>query len=155
MLAKNYPDVKVHGGKTLVVMEGPQFSTRAESLAYRQLGGDIINMSALPEAKLAREAEVGYVTVATSTDYDSWRDTHGPVDVAEVLQTLGQNVAASNEIALTLFDKLHPLLLAREGKPGGISGLEQSMKLAIMTKPEIVPQEAQNSIKFVLDWYGQ
>lgn len=154
-LSCKFPDVKVHGGKTLVVIEGPQFSTHAESLTYRQIGGDIINMSALPEAKLAREAEIGYVTVATSTDYDSWRDAHGPVEVAEVLKALSQNVAASNEVALTLLDKLQPLLLARADKPGGISGLEQSMRFAIMTKPEFIAEEIKNNIKYVLDWYGQ
>lgn len=144
----------MHANKNLVCMEGPQFSTRAESLAYRQLGGDIINMSALPESKLAREAEIGYVTVATATDYDSWRDAHGPVDVAEVLQTLSQNVSASNEVSLTLFDKLQGVLLQRQGKPGGISGLEGSMKMAIMTKPEFVAQKTKDNIKFVLEWYG-
>ncbi|PWN30691.1 purine phosphorylase [Jaminaea rosea] len=155
VLSRNYPDVQVHGNKTLVVMEGPQFSTRAESLAYRQLGGDIINMSALPEAKLAREAEIGYVTVATSTDYDSWREHHGPVDVSEVLKVLKQNVDASNEVSLRLFDVLQPLLLAREGKPGGISGLEGSMKMAIMTQPQNVPEKVKANINFVLDWYGK
>lgn len=155
VLTSSFPDVQVHANKTLVCMEGPQFSTRAESLAYRQLGGDIINMSVLPEAKLAREAEIGYVTVATSTDYDSWRDTSGPVDVAEVMASLSQNVAASNEVCLTLLDKLQPLLESRKGKAGGISGLEGSMKMAIMTKPEFVAQKIQDNIKFVLEWYGQ
>ena len=155
VLSKSYPSVQVHGSKTLVVMEGPQFSTRAESLAYRQLGGDIINMSALPEAKLAREAEIGYVTVATSTDYDSWRETHGPVDVGEVLKVLKQNVEASNEVSLRLFDVLQEVLGRRVGKPGGVSGLEGSMKMAIMTQPQFVPEEVKGNIKYILDWYGE
>lgn len=153
VLASSFPDVQVHSDKTLICMEGPQFSTRAESLAYRQIGGDIINMSVLPEAKLAREAEIGYVTVATSTDYDSWRESSGPVDVAEVLQSLSQNVEASNKVCLTLLDKLQPLLLARKDKQGGISGLEQSMKFAIMTKPQVIAQRTKNNIKYILDWY--
>ncbi|CAO1615132.1 unnamed protein product [Sympodiomycopsis kandeliae] len=153
VLSQSFPEVKVHGSKTLICMEGPQFSTRAESLTYRQIGGDIINMSVLPEAKLAREAEIGYVTVATSTDYDSWKDNAGPVDVAEVLKSLQQNVQASNQVCLTLLDKLHPLLLQRKDKAGGISGLEGSMKLAIMTKPEVIAQKTKDNIKFVLDWY--
>ena len=66
-LAEHSPLVKVHANKTVVCMEGPAFSTRAESNMYRQLGGDIINMSALPEAKLAREAELSYVLIATCT----------------------------------------------------------------------------------------
>lgn len=68
-LAQHAPSVKVHPGKTVVCMEGPAFSTRAESIMYRQLGGDIINMSALPEAKLAREAELSYVLIATGVYY--------------------------------------------------------------------------------------
>jgi 5'-methylthioadenosine phosphorylase len=64
-LQEKAPEVKVHGKKTVVCMEGPAFSTRAESIMYRQWGGDIINMSVLPEAKLAREAELGYVLIAT------------------------------------------------------------------------------------------
>lgn len=155
VLAASFPSVQVHGNKTLICMEGPQFSTRAESLAYRQIGGDIINMSVLPEAKLAREAELGYVTVATSTDYDSWKDT--TVDVSEVMASLSQNVEASNKICLTLLDKLQPLLQKREDdkKAGGISGLRESMKFAIMTKPEVIETKVKENIRFVLDWYGE
>lgn len=74
--------VKLHEGKTVVCMEGPQFSTRAESEMYRMWGGDIINMSVLPEAKLAREAEISYALICTSTDYDCWRVSEEPVTVA-------------------------------------------------------------------------
>jgi 5'-methylthioadenosine phosphorylase len=76
-----------HG--TMLVMEGPQFSTRAESMAYRAMGLDVVGMTALPEARLAREAELCYVNVAMATDLDAWSDTH--VDVAEVVAVLGQN----------------------------------------------------------------
>lgn len=112
-------------------------------------------MSALPEAKLAREAEIGYVTVATSTDYDSWREHHGPVDVGEVLKVLKQNVEASNEVSLRLFDVLQEVLGKRVGKDGGVSGLEGSMKMAIMTQPQFVPETVKESIRFILDWYGE
>ncbi|PBL01673.1 hypothetical protein ARMGADRAFT_224437 [Armillaria gallica] len=69
-------------------MEGPQFSTRAESIMYRQWGWDLINMSVLPEAKLAREAELSYVLIATATDYDAWRPHSDTVTAAEVFKTL-------------------------------------------------------------------
>jgi len=76
-------ETKLFTEKCIVCMEGPQFSTRAESLMYRQWGGDLINMSVLPEAKLAREAELSYALIATATDYDSWRPHSDSVTAAE------------------------------------------------------------------------
>ncbi len=78
-------------GGTAVCMEGPQFSTRAESLTYRGLGYDVVHMTSMPEAKLAREAEIAYAVVAMVTDYDGWHDTHGPVDVTSLLTVLRDN----------------------------------------------------------------
>ncbi|KAF8708993.1 hypothetical protein RHS03_03360, partial [Rhizoctonia solani] len=87
----------LHTSGTVVCMEGPQFSTRAESNMYRAWGGDIINMSVLPEAKLAREAEISYALVATATDYDAWRVSEEPVTVAEVYKTLSNNADRSRK----------------------------------------------------------
>lgn len=98
--------VKLHTGKTIVCMEGPQFSTRAESIMYRAWGGDIINMSVLPEAKLAREAELGYALIATSTDYDSWRVASEPVTAAEVFKTLKGNADLSKKVASQIIGTL-------------------------------------------------
>jgi 5'-methylthioadenosine phosphorylase len=81
-----------HGG-TYIVMEGPQFSTMAESKLYRSWGCDVIGMTNMPEAKLAREAEICYATVAMVTDYDCWHSDHGNVSVEMVLRTLGENAA--------------------------------------------------------------
>jgi 5'-methylthioadenosine phosphorylase len=78
-------------GGTAVCMEGPQFSTLAESLTYKQLGYDIVHMTSMPEAKLAREAEITYAVVAMVTDYDCWHETHGPVDVASLLKVMDEN----------------------------------------------------------------
>jgi len=78
----------VHKGGTFIVVEGPQFSTKAESRIYRQWGVDIIGMTALPEAKLAREAEICYATMAHVTDYDVWHETEEPVAVAMLLENL-------------------------------------------------------------------
>jgi 5'-methylthioadenosine phosphorylase len=88
----------VHMGGTMVVMEGPQFSTKAESRAYRQMGADIIGMTALPEAKLAREAEMCYATVATVTDYDVWHPDHDSVTVEMVVGNLLKNAETAKAI---------------------------------------------------------
>jgi 5'-methylthioadenosine phosphorylase len=78
-------------GGVAVCMEGPQFSTLPESLTYQKLGYDIIHMTSMPEAKLAREAEITYAVVAMVTDYDCWHEVHGAVDVASLLRVLGEN----------------------------------------------------------------
>ena len=86
-------DVSYQLGGTYVVMEGPQFSTLAESNLYRSWGADVIGMTNMPEAKLAREAEIRYCTVAMVTDYDCWHPDHEEVDVNMVIQTLTKNAA--------------------------------------------------------------
>ncbi|KAE9403663.1 Methylthioadenosine phosphorylase [Gymnopus androsaceus JB14] len=123
--------VKLFTDKCIICMEGPQFSTRAESLMYRQLGGDLINMSALPEAKLAREAELSYALVATATDYDAWRPEEGTVTAAEVFKTLTQNANTSRHVAATILEEVHEAFAADGGDM-----LEEvgSMKLSIMPR---------------------
>lgn len=96
--AARQTQAKVHKGGTYLCMEGPMFSTRAESNLYRSWGVACIGMTNLQEAKLAREAEICYVTIALSTDYDCWHDTHASVDVAMVLETLHKNVATAQTI---------------------------------------------------------
>lgn len=91
-------DVRVHYGGTLVVIEGPQFSTKAESRIYRQWGVDIIGMTALPEAKLAREAEICYGTLAMVTDYDVWHVSEEPVTAEIVVRNLQKNVSTAQRI---------------------------------------------------------
>lgn len=96
--ARALGDVQVHQGGTYVCMEGPLFSTKAESNVYRKLGMDLIGMTALPEAKLAREAELCYATVACVTDYDVWHESEEPVTVEMVLGHLTANVANAQRI---------------------------------------------------------
>jgi 5'-methylthioadenosine phosphorylase len=88
----------VHRGGTFIAMEGPQFSTKAESRLYKAWGADIIGMTVLPEAKLAREAEICYASVACVTDYDSWHESFEPVRIEEILNILAQNVARAKSI---------------------------------------------------------
>jgi 5'-methylthioadenosine phosphorylase len=99
---------RVHRGGTYVCIEGPQFSTRAESLLYRSWGVSVIGMTAMPEAKLAREAELPYALLALSTDYDCWHESEADVTVEAVLKVMGDNVAkarlAVGELAPTLPD---------------------------------------------------
>ena len=82
---------KIHNGGTYVAIEGPQFSTRAESQMYRAWGADVIGMTAMPEARLAREAELPYALIGMVTDYDCWRDAKGDVDIADILRVMKDN----------------------------------------------------------------
>src|SRR5450432_1361846 len=104
--AQQIPAVKVHAGGTYVCMEGPLFSTKAESGVYRKLGMDIIGMTALPEAKLAREAEICYATIACATDYDSWHESEEPVTVEMVIGNLSANVANAQRILQEIASKI-------------------------------------------------
>ena len=98
----------VHEGGVYLCIEGPQFSTRAESFMYRQWGVDVIGMTNLPEAKLAREAELCYATMALVTDYDCWHHGHAVVSVEAILSTLQKNVALSRRVIRTLVPNLPP-----------------------------------------------
>ncbi|WFD23240.1 S-methyl-5'-thioadenosine phosphorylase [Malassezia equina] len=152
-LAEHSPSVRVHGHKTVVCMEGPAFSTRAESLMYRQVGGDIINMSALPEAKLAREAELSYVLIATSTDYDAWRETSETVSVTEVMESLKANVEASQVVTKALVDRVNELVETDDSPI--VKGMEGSMRFAVMTKPEHISTEEKDRLRYLLPWFPQ
>src|SRR5206468_9801629 len=99
--------VKVHAGGTYVCMEGPLFSTRAESNVYRSWGMDIIGMTALPEAKLAREAELCYATIACATDYDCWHETEESVTVEMVIGNLFANVSNAQRILQGVAQHIH------------------------------------------------
>ncbi|KAF3917924.1 hypothetical protein ABW20_dc0109335 [Dactylellina cionopaga] len=142
---------KVHEGKTVICMEGPQFSTRAESKMYRSWGGDIINMSALPEAKLAREAEIHYSMICMATDYDCFRDDAPPVNVPEVLGHMKANSLNAQHLIGKLLEELlkeeHQELLAG-------TALKQSSKWAICTSPAGISEEAKEKLKFLFpEWF--
>lgn len=92
----------IHDGGTYICIEGPQFSTRAESNLYRAWGVDVISMTAMQEARLAREAELCYATLALVTDYDCWRPSVGAVDIAEILRVMRQNVERAQQIIVHL-----------------------------------------------------
>ncbi|MCX7302010.1 MAG: S-methyl-5'-thioadenosine phosphorylase [Rhodobacterales bacterium] len=122
--------VTVHRGGTYLAMEGPQFSTVAESRLYRQWGCDVIGMTNMPEAKLAREAELCYVSVAMITDYDSWHPGHDAVDVATVIKTLTGNADKARALVARL-----PALLGPDRAPCP-HGCDRALSHAIMTAPD-------------------
>ena len=134
----------MHDGGTYLNMEGPQFSTRAESRIYRQWGVDVIGMTNLQEAKLAREAELCYATVAMATDYDCWHEQHDDVTVDAVLAVMRQNVAKARALILDAV----PRLLAPPKCACG-SALEN----AIMTAPDAIPADARLRLGLLLDKY--
>lgn len=123
--------VKVHRGGTYLAMEGPQFSTLAESRMYRAWGADVIGMTNMPEAKLAREAELCYASVAMVTDYDCWHEGHGAVDVAQVIATLTANSGHAKAMIAGL-----PALLGTARAPCP-HGCDRALDHAIMTAANI------------------
>ncbi len=102
------PGITVHRGATYIAIEGPQFSTLAESRLYRAWGADVIGMTGMPEARLAREAELCYLCVAMVTDYDCWHDDHSAVQVADVLRVLHANADAARGLVARLPGALGP-----------------------------------------------
>ncbi len=120
----------VRGG-TYVVMEGPQFSTRAESELYRSWGASVIGMTNMPEAKLAREAELCYATVAMVTDYDCWHQAHQAVTVEQVMAVMAKNVVAARELVRRVAPKL------RERPAVCPQGCDRSLEGAVMTAPAL------------------
>lgn len=126
-----------HIGGTMLVMEGPQFSTRAESLLHKSWGCDVVGMTGLPEARLAREAELCYASVAMVTDDDAWSDHE--VELSEILQTMGANVARAQD-----------LVTAVAGTAGGGTGCphgcDHALEHAVMTGRELWPDEARRKL---------
>jgi 5'-methylthioadenosine phosphorylase len=127
LLAANIDHSK---GGTYLVMEGPQFSTRAESLLYKSWGCDVIGMTNMPEAKLAREAELCYATVAMVTDFDCWHPDHEHVDVASVLAVMKSNTEKAQALVLQLAKNF-----PREHQPCPI-GSDRALDVALITAPE-------------------
>ncbi len=134
--------IDYHPKGTYVCIEGPQFSTKAESNVYRQLGFDIIGMTALPEAKLARETEMCYLTIATITDYDVWKDE--PVDVKTVLE----NAAKNEENVKKILRKLIPSLPEKRE-----CECSEALKFAITTSPDKITEDTRKTLGIFLNKY--
>ena len=134
----------VHRGGTYICIEGPQFSTRGESLIYRGWGVDVIGMTNMPEAKLAREAELCYATLALVTDYDVWHDTHEAVSVEAVIQTLLKNVATAKDVLRRVIPALGP------PRACPCPSLLQN---AVITSPAAFPLDTRRRLDLLLGKY--
>ncbi|MBA2392323.1 MAG: S-methyl-5'-thioadenosine phosphorylase [Ktedonobacteraceae bacterium] len=145
--AQQIPDVKVHEGGTYVCMEGPLFSTKAESGVYRKLGMDIIGMTALPEAKLAREAEICYATIACVTDYDSWHESEEPVTVEMVIGNLSANVANAQRILQEIAGKMPA------DRSHVACGCASSLATSIITDRERISAETKEKYNLLIGKY--
>ncbi len=134
----------VHPKGTFVVMEGPAFSTRAESRLYRSWGADIIGMTALPEAKLAREAEICYAIIGCVTDYDSWMERSQPVTVDVILDILHNNIGTAKEIIKLAVSRIPE---SRD------CDCATALKTAIVTAPELIPAEQKKKLNLLIAKY--
>jgi 5'-methylthioadenosine phosphorylase len=143
--AANEAGAVVHDGGTYVCMEGPAFSTRAESNAYRETGASVIGMTNLPEAKLAREAELSYATLALATDYDCWREGHDAVTVDQVIAVMHRNVALARRIIAGFVPRV-----AAYGKPAPATG---ALQHAIMTAPDRIPPATRERLALLIGRY--
>jgi 5'-methylthioadenosine phosphorylase len=138
-------EVPHHRGGTYVCIEGPQFSTKAESRLYRQWGVDVIGMTVVPEAKLAREAEMCYTVLALATDYDVWHPHAGEVTVDMVIGNLRKNVGRAKEIVRSVIDRLP------EERPCSCgSALRDSL---ITRQRDLIPAERQSELAVMIDRY--
>jgi 5'-methylthioadenosine phosphorylase len=145
-LAGRQVGATVHRGGTYVCIEGPQFSTRAESRIYRQWGVDVIGMTALPEAKLAREAEIHYATLAFVTDYDVWHETEAEVSVELVVQNLQANIESGRRIIRAAL----PAIPVGERNCVCPSALES----AVITRRDLIPEEVRVRLAPLLSKYS-
>jgi 5'-methylthioadenosine phosphorylase len=136
--------VPYHRGGSYVCIQGPQFSSRAESFSYRSLGARIIGMTNATEARLAREAELCYVTVGLVTDYDCWHETEEDVNVEVVLEVLQKNVEAARRLIRETVERL---------PAGRACGCGEAARHAIMTAPEVIPAETRRSVELLFGKY--
>jgi 5'-methylthioadenosine phosphorylase len=139
-------DVKTHRGGTYLCMEGPAFSTKAESNVYRSWGMDVIGMTNLQEAKLAREAEICYATLALVTDYDCWHEAHDAVSVETVIEYLNKNVRNAQIIMREAVRQLND-------KPRSCD-CGSALKSAIFTTPDIWPEATKKKLEAIIGKYS-
>lgn len=134
----------VHRGGTYICIEGPQFSTKAESRVYRSWGVDVIGMTNMPEAKLAREAELCYATLALATDYDVWHETHATVSVESVIQTLLRNVVTAKEV----LRRAIPMVAPPRACP-----CPSLLQNAVITSPTAFPPATRRRLELLIGKY--
>ncbi|EAZ92595.1 S-methyl-5'-thioadenosine phosphorylase [Crocosphaera chwakensis] len=139
------PEIDLHQGGTYVCMEGPAFSTIAESNLYRSWGASIIGMTNLQEAKLAREAEIAYATLALVTDYDCWHQDHDHVTVEMIIDNLHKNAINAQKVILETVKRLD--------KNPPVSEAHSALKYAILTPREQIPAETKEKLSLIINKY--
>jgi len=144
--AAEHAGATVHRGGTYVCMEGPAFSTRAESRMYRAWGASVIGMTGLPEAKLAREAELHYAMIAQSTDYDCWRESEDAVTAELVVANVARNIATVRKSLLALIPTIPPT--------AGCA-CDSALATAIQTSPEAISPEAAKQLGLIYEKYAR
>ncbi|KAI8325009.1 Methylthioadenosine phosphorylase [Martensiomyces pterosporus] len=146
------PEITVHPSGTGVCMEGPAFSTRAESNLYRSWGASVINMTCIPESKLAREAEITYAIVCMATDYDAWRESEESVTVAEVMRTMKVNAANAKTLLLAALPDVEAAVY--EDASSKLTSPEAgSMQYAFQQSPDKQSSEGKSKLSFVFPNY--
>ncbi|MDY7007453.1 MAG: S-methyl-5'-thioadenosine phosphorylase [Cyanobacteriota bacterium] len=141
----NLSDINVHRSGTYLCMEGPAFSTKAESNLYRSWGATVIGMTNLPEAKLAREAEIAYATLALSTDYDCWHEEHESVTVDMVINNLRKNAVNAQKVIQETVRRL--------SEEQFVSDSHSALKNAVLTPLDKVPARTKEKLKLLLQKY--
>jgi 5'-methylthioadenosine phosphorylase len=137
-----------HSGGTYICIEGPAFSSRAESMIYKSWGCDVIGMTGATEAKLAREAEICYATMNLVTDYDVWHAEEEAVSVELILQNLWQNVGNAKAVIKRTIAGLGP-------EQGDACGCGRALKNTIVTQPSLIPAETRDRLRLLVDKYFQ
>lgn len=145
IVSLDLPDITLHRGGTYICMEGPAFSTKAESNMYRLLGGTVIGMTNLPEAKLAREAEIAYATLALATDYDCWHPDHDNVTVELVIANLHKNASNAQRVIQATVQRLSQNLF--------VSDAHSALKYAIITPMDKAPEATKQKLALLLKKY--
>jgi 5'-methylthioadenosine phosphorylase len=137
---------RVHKGGTYLCMEGPQFSTKAESMLYRSWGVDVIGMTNYQEAKLCREAEICYASMAMVTDFDCWHEEEQAVTVEAILETLERNAETANTILTDVLGRIQP--------DRGCS-CRSALAAAVLTRPEGIPQKTRERLALIAGKYWE
>ena len=137
-----YENIQYKRGATYLVMEGPQFSTLAESNLYRTWGADVIGMTNMPEAKLAREAEIRYASISMITDFDCWHPDHDNVDVKQIIETLSQNSSNAKKVVKNLIMDFEKFIDAQDPT-------NNCLDFAIITAPEKRSKKTKDKLKNV------
>lgn len=141
----NLPDITIHRSGTYLCMEGPAFSTKAESHLYRSWGATVIGMTNLPEAKLAREAEIAYATLALATDYDCWHQEHDSVTVEMIINNLQRNAANAQKVIRETVRRI-------EENPF-VSESHSALKNAVLTPLDKAPDGTKDKLELLLKKY--